>query len=144
MGVNKLREINKEKLQDSYKDWNELIEENKALLEKQAEQVVMIKDLQAENAELRLKSINSVNPQHIAMHPMAGADADDAEDRERDDTTQGLDIELLEQKTEKDPYAEIKLLNGEIERLYKQKIQFAENAAEEIGKLNKIIKVLSN
>merc|ERR1712048_828676 len=38
--VDKLREINKEALQDSYKDWNELIEENKALLEKQAEQDV--------------------------------------------------------------------------------------------------------
>merc|ERR1712176_390757 len=69
--VNKLREINKEQLQDSYKDWNELIEENKRLLESAKEQDLMIKDLQAENAELRLKSINSVNPQHMLVHPMA-------------------------------------------------------------------------
>jgi len=47
--VNKLREINKDELQDSYKDWNELIAENKLLLEKQTEHDVLIKDLQAEN-----------------------------------------------------------------------------------------------
>jgi len=134
--VNKLRIINKDELQDSYKDWNELIEENKKLLEAQKEQDLMIKDLQTENAELRLKSINSVNPQNI-VNPMA-------DDRV---TTQGFDLNVEnydDLKTEKDPYAEIKLLNGEIERLYKQKIQFAENAATEIGKLNTIIKVLSN
>jgi len=144
--VNKLREINKDLLQDSYKDWNELIEENKKLLEAQKEQDLMIKDLQSENAELRLKSINNVNPQNI-VHPMqTGSHADDdgidVMDRE---TTKGLDIENFDDfKTEKDPYGEIKLLNAEIERLHKQKIQFAENAAIEIGKLNLIIKVLSN
>merc|ERR1712228_663029 len=114
--VNKLREINKDELQDSYKDWNELIEENKKLLEAQKEQDLMIKDLQTENAELRLKSINSVNPQNI-VNPMA-------DDRE---TTQGFDLNV-------ENYDDLKT----------EKIQFAENAATEIGKLNTIIKVLSN
>ena len=148
--VNKLREINKDKLQDSYKDWNELIAENKRLLSMQQEQDLMIKDLQTENAELRLKSINSVNPQHI-VNPMAAAahadddDLDDDDDMETEETTKGLEIETYDDlKTEKDPYQEIKLLNAEIERLHKQKIQFAENAAIEIGKLNLIVKVLSN
>eukprot|EP00483_Globobulimina_turgida_P008086 UN08102 len=49
----------------------------------------------------------------------------------------------LDYKTENDPYAEIKLLNEEIEFLHKQKITFAENAATEIGKLTAIVGVLS-
>ena len=69
-------------------------------------------------------------------------------------TTQGLDIEdgdvdpaVTDQMMTgngKDPFNEILVMQAEIERLHKEKIVFAQNTADEILKLNKIIKVLSN
>jgi len=131
--VDKLRKINKDSLQDSYKDWNELIEENKLLLQRLESQNNVIKDLQTENAELRLKAISNVDLQTVA-NPFDGGNALE--------TTKDPNYDDL--KTDNDPYQEIKILNEEIERLYKQKMQFAEKAADEMCKLNKIIKVLSS
>ena len=147
--VDKLRKINRDELQDSYKDWNELWEENRQLIDKLQEQDKQMKELETQNAELRLKSMSAVNVKEIA-NPIA----DDSRETNTDDiqTTQGLDLEIgddntggigNEYKTDKDPYLEIKLLQSEIEHLHKQKITFAENTATEIVKLNKIIKALS-
>ena len=65
-------------------------------------------------------------------------------------TTQGLDIENEDDinmgmmgMTSDSAANEIKVMQAEIERLHKEKIVFAQNTANEILKLNKIIKVLS-
>ena len=107
----------------------------------------MIKDLQSENAELRLNTINAAPAQGIA-NPMA------PDDEERliqgVETTQGLDIEDGDDNpvggvvTTTSDTNELKIMQAEIERLHKEKIIFARNTADEILKLNKIIKVLSN
>merc|ERR1712087_476203 len=90
----------------------------------------VIIELEAQNAELRLKTINAVNP----MDDDAG------------DTTRGLDDDdelglggLTEPDSER-----VRKMQDEIDRLREQKIVFAENAAEEICNLNRIIRALSS
>ena len=66
-------------------------------------------------------------------------------------TTQGLDIENEDDIninmgggiTSDSDANEIKVMQAEIERLHQEKIVFAQNTANEILKLNQIIKVLS-
>eukprot|EP01083_Nonionella_stella_P005657 16353_1 len=139
--VDKLRKMNADELQDSYKDWNELINENQILLNALADKENAITELQTEIAELRLKSINQVTNMMDIANPMG----DQAEKGDGDVlmTAGDTPTEDAELKTDTDPFVEIKMLNQEIEHLHRQKITFAENAATEIGKLNGIIKVLS-
>ena len=143
--VDKLRKLNADGLVESYKDWNELVEENKRLQQALEELTVEKNKLNAENAELRLKSMSAVNVNNIA-NPVV----DEEQQLEMMQTTQGLDIEVedgivgsTEFQDKMDPYAELKILESELEYLYKQKIEFAERTSNEIYKLNRIIKVLS-
>eukprot|EP01083_Nonionella_stella_P298928 1014451_1 len=137
--VDKLRKINADELQDSYKDWNELIEENQHLITNLETQQQTINELKQENAELRLKSMSAVNLENMA-NPVA-SDIDIQKE-----TTKGLydNNDEVEYKTENNTYTnEINILNEDIEHLHRQKIQFAENTANEISKLNAIIRVLA-
>jgi len=147
--VDKLRVLNQDGLQESYKDWNELIRDNHSLSEKLLAANRAIKELEADNAELRLKTINAVNP-NLMVNPMA----DSAEPPLLDggDTTNGMgngmDDEalingLLTETEAKDGNEQMVRMQAEIDRLREQKIVFAENAAEEICNLNRIIRALS-
>jgi len=140
--VDKLRKLNKDELQESYKDWNELIAENKELANLLLTANQSIKELEAQNAELRLQTINAANP-NLMVNPMMGDDAEMT-------TTKGMEEEyeqfadgLLTETTESKDSGLVQQMQDEIDRLTKQKIVFAENAAEEICNLNRIIRALS-
>jgi len=144
--VDKLRKLNKDELQESYKDWNELIEDNKQLSERLFKANQDIKELEAKNAELRLKTINAANPA-LMLNPMM--DDEPPELVGGGDTTKGLEEEYdkfadgLLTETESKDSGMVHQMQEEIERLTKEKIKFAENAAEEICNLNRIIRALS-
>ena len=145
--VDKLRKLNKDKdgLQDSYKDWNELIEDNRALSQRLSEANQAIKELETQNAELRLKTINAGIP-NMMVNPMLG----DEDGLIGGDTTKGMEEEwehhdgLLTETDRKDGGGDqIQRMQDEIDRLREQKIQFATSAADEIYNLNRIIRILT-
>lgn len=141
--VDKLRKVNKLEMGGAYKDWNELQRDNEEMLRVMQTQTERIKELEIENQSLKLK----------AMMGGVGGGGDVIEVPVAADETDGLNLNLEDggnaETTRKmkgnggDLEAMVQRMEREIEHLHREKIVFAENAATEIEKLNRIVGALS-
>ena len=132
--VDKLRRVNQQAMGAAYKDWNELQCDNEAMAAQMNAQTARIKQLELENQALKLKAMMGNHAMDvIEVPPAMGVETQN--DLETNETQQAKGQDGLE--------ALLQRMQGEIEHLHKEKIVFAENAATEICKLNRIVGALS-
>merc|ERR1712013_21164 len=114
----------------AYKDWNELQWDNEEMLAVLQTQTERIKELEIENQSLKLKAVmmGNANEANDIVVPVGNVN----ETAMDTGFGGGGDLEAAVQSMER-----------EIEHLRREKIVFAENAATEIEKLNRIVGALS-